>query len=253
MAKGVTARRVGQACAHTLRWTMVMLRNGRLPAAAGALGLAAVLAYVVTDARYSVQTVVVTGVAALPGSAVAEASGVLGESVFRVDSAAVARRIAALPGLEGVEITAETPDRLVVHVSERRALLIWDTGDAAFLIDGAGDVIAQADPAAPLSLPRLSALPGNPVPSVGGMVDTMPVRATLALAERLPSDAGVTQAAITLDPVLGVVVQTERWRTIVGNDERMGKKLAVLKLLLRGQQWSEADIRDPDRPVMRAR
>ena len=62
MAKGMTAKRVGQACLHTLRWTVVMLRNGRLPAGAGALVLGAILTYVVTDARFSVDTVVVTGV-----------------------------------------------------------------------------------------------------------------------------------------------------------------------------------------------
>ena len=56
MAQGVTTKRVGQACIHTLRWTVVMLRNGRLPAGAGALALAAVLTYVVTDARFSVDT-----------------------------------------------------------------------------------------------------------------------------------------------------------------------------------------------------
>jgi hypothetical protein len=48
-------------------------------------------------------------------------------------------------------------------------------------------------------------------------------------------------------------VQTDKWRAVMGNDELLGKKLAVLKLLLRDQTWSEADIRDPDRPVMHTR
>ncbi|MGI8854320.1 MAG: cell division protein FtsQ/DivIB [Thermomicrobiales bacterium] len=253
MARGVTAKRVGQACIHTLRWMVVMLRNGRLPAGAGALALAAILTYVVTDARFSVDTVVVTGVASLPGSTVAEASGVLGESVFRVDSAAVARRVAALPGLQHVEVVTEAPDRLIVHVTERQPVMIWDAGDASFLVDEAGDVLGQADASNPLVLPRLQALPGNRSPVVGGKVDVMPVRAVLALNARLPVEAGLTQAAITFDPVMGVTVQTEKWRAVVGNDELLGKKLAILKLLLRDQTWSDADIRDPDRPVMHKR
>src|SRR5690242_12855276 len=125
MARGITAKRVGQACAHTFRWTVVMLRNGRLPAGVGALALAAILAYVVTDARFSVGTVVVTGVAMVPGATIAESSGALGESVFHVDSAAVARRIAALPALRHVDIRTELPNRLVVHIAERRAALVW--------------------------------------------------------------------------------------------------------------------------------
>lgn len=253
MAKGMTARRVGQACLHTLRWTVVMLRNGRLPAGAGALALGAILTYVVTDARFSVDTVVVTGVAALPGSAVAEASGVLGASVFGVDSAAVARRIAALPGLQHVDVTTEAPDRLIVHVTERRAVMIWDAGDVSFLIDDAGDVIGQVDASSTNDLPRLRALPGIPAPAVGGMVNVMPIRAALALNARLPDEAGLTEAAIILDPLIGVVVQTDKWRAVVGNDELLGKKLAVLKLLLREPSWSEVDIRDPERPVLRKR
>lgn len=253
MARGVTARRVGQACIHTLRWTMVMLRNGRLPAGVGALALTAVLAYVVTDARFAVDTVVVTGVASLPGSTVAEASGVLGESVFRVDSAAVAQRVATLPSLQHVEVTTEAPDRLIVHVTERQPVMIWDAGGASFLIDETGDVLGQSDASNPVALPRLQVLPGNPTPVVGGTVDVTPVRAALALNARLPVEAGLTQAAITLDPVIGIAVQTEKWRAVVGNDELLGKKLAVLKLLLRDQTWSDADIRDPDRPVTHKR
>lgn len=253
MARGITAKRVGQACVHTLRWTVVMLRNGRLPAGAGALALAAIIAYVVTDARFAVDTVVVTGVAALPGSTIAETSGVLGQSVFGVESAAVARRIATLPGVQHVDIRTETPDRLVVHITERQSVLVWDAGDTAFLIDDAGDVIGQADPNIPVSLPRLRVLAGIPPPAVGGTVSAMPVHAALALNVRLPAEAGLTRAAIALDPMMGVIVQTEKWRAVVGNDELLGKKLAVLKLLLRDQTWSEVDLRDPDRPVMRTR
>jgi cell division protein FtsQ len=253
MATGITAKRVGQACIQTLRWTVVMLRNGRLPAGVGALALAAILTYVVTDARFSVDTVVVTGVAALPGSSIAEASGVLGHSVFAVESATVARRLAALPGVQHVDVRTEAPDRLVVQITERQAVMIWDAGDVSYLVDEVGDVIGQDDPAAPLALPRLQTLAGNPLPSVGGHVGVMPVHAVLALNARLPTETGVTRAAITLDPLIGVVVQTEKWRAIVGNDELLGKKLAVLKLLLRDQSWSEADVRDPDRPVIRKR
>lgn len=253
MARGITAKRAGQACVHTLRWTVVMLRNGRLPAGIGALALATILTYVVTDARFVVDTVVVTGVAALPGSTIAETSGVLGQSVFGVDSAAVARRLAALPGVQRADVHIEAPDRLVVRITERRAVMIWDAGEVSYLVDEAGDVLGQEDPAAPLALPRLQTLAGMPSPTVGGQVGAMPVRAVLALNARLPAETGVTRAAITLDPLIGVVVQTEKWRAVVGNDELLGKKLAVLKALLRDQSWSEADIRDPDRPVMRKR
>ncbi len=252
MARGMTAKRVGQACARTLRWAVVMVRNGRLPAGIGALVLGGVLAFVVTDAQFSVDRVVVVGVAGLPGSMVAETTGVLGQSVFRVDSAAVARRIAALPGVQRSDVHTEAPNTIVVRIEERQAVLVWEAADQSFLVDAVGDVLGQPDPSAP-PLPRVRALSGIPAPIIGGRVADDSVRAVLALSARLPTETGLTQAAITLDPVVGVIVQTATWRAIFGNDEYLGKKLAILKQILRQPSWMEADLRDPERPVLRRR
>lgn len=251
MARGMTAKRVGQACIYTLRWAVVMVRNGRLPAGVGALILGGALAFVMTDARFAVNRVIVTGVAALSGSTVAETTGVVGQSVFSVDSAAVARRIAALPGVQRSDIHTETPDTIVVRIEERQAVLVWDAADQSYLVDEAGDVLGQPDANAPPPLPHLQALAGVPVPTIGGRMNSEPIRAVLALNERLPSDVGLTQAAVTLDPVLGLTVQTGTWRAVLGNDEHLGKKLALLKQLLRQPPWAEADLRDPERPVVR--
>ncbi|HEY8292730.1 MAG TPA: FtsQ-type POTRA domain-containing protein, partial [Thermomicrobiales bacterium] len=246
-------KRVGQACIYTLRWAVVMVRNGRLPAGVGALILGGALAFVMTDARFTVNRVIVTGVATLSGPTVAETTGVVGQSVFSVDSAAVARRIAALPGVQRSDIHTEAPDTIVVRIEERQAVLVWDAADQSYLVDEAGDVLGQPDASAPPPLPHLQALAGVPIPTIGGRVSSEPIRAVLALNERLPSDVGLTQAAVTLDPVLGLTVQTGTWRAVLGNDELLGKKLALLKQLLRQPPWVEADLRDPERPVVRTK
>lgn len=251
MARGMTAKRVGQACVYTLRWAVVMLRNGRLPAGIGALVLGGALAFVVTDARFAVNRVVVVGVAGLSGSTVAETTGVLGRSVFSVDSAAVARRIATLPDVRRSDVHTEAPDTIVVRIEERQAALVWDAADQSFLVDADGTVLGQPDATAQQRLPHLRALVGVPLPVTGGRVANDSIRAALALNERLPIMTGLTEAAITLDPVAGLVVQGGTWRAVVGNDEHLGNKLAVLKRLLGQQPWVEADIRDPERPVVR--
>ncbi|MCA1667792.1 MAG: hypothetical protein LC793_10470, partial [Thermomicrobia bacterium] len=84
-------------------------------------------------------------------------------------------------------------------------------------------------------------------------VSSDPIRAVLALNARLPTEAGITQAAITLDPVAGIIVQSGTWRAVLGNDDYLGKKLALLRQLLRQPPWMEADLRDPTRPVLRTR
>src|SRR4051794_24140567 len=129
MARGMTVKRVGQACVRTLRWAAVMLRNGRLPAGLGALALGAVLTFLVTDRRFTVDRVVVTGVIAVPGTTVAETTGVLGQGLFAVDSQAVAERVASLPSVRHVNVFTEVPGTLVVQVDERQAALIWEAVD----------------------------------------------------------------------------------------------------------------------------
>ncbi len=250
MARGITVKRVGHACVRTLRWAAVMLRNGRLPAGLGALALGAVLTFVVTDRRFTVDRVVVSGVVALPGATVAETTGVLGQSIFSVDNAAVARRVATLPAVRHVDVLTASPGTLVVRVDERQAALIWETANRSYLVDTTGAVLGQLDPSAAPPLPHLRARAGIPDPVIGERVDATVVRAGLALNARLPADVGMTEAAIVLDPTLGMAVQTARGQVTVGNDELLGRKLAVLKVLLRDSSWSDADIRDPDRPVL---
>ncbi len=61
----------------------------------------------------------------------------------------------------------------------------------------------------------------------------------------------MSRAAVVIDPVIGVIVQTESWNAIVGTDEQLGEKLAVLKILLaQTPTWTEVDLRDPTRVAL---
>ena len=53
MAKGITAKRVGHAALHVLRWMAVMLRNGRLPAGVGAFALGVAFLWLATDPAFA--------------------------------------------------------------------------------------------------------------------------------------------------------------------------------------------------------
>lgn len=249
MAKGVTAKRMGHAVFRVLRWMLVMLRNGRLPAGVGAIALGVTLVYLITDPAFTVRRVVVTGVVALPGTGLAESSGVLGQSIFSIEPNAVAARVATLPSVRRAEVHTETPGTLVIAVQERGGALVWETGGASYLLDGSGMVLGQVAAGIAPPVPVIHALPGNPTPVVGERMDDDIVRTALGLNERLPSEAGLAQGNLLVDPLLGVIVQTPEWRAIVGTDDRLGRKLAVLKAMLREPQWSDLDLRDPDRAV----
>lgn len=251
MARGVTAERVGRAALRSFGWALIMLRNGRLPAGIGAIGLAAALTFLLTDSRFAVHEVIVDGVVSLPGTTVAGATGILGASVFSIDPTAAARRVAMLPSVQRAAVSASVPGTLVIHVDERRPVVIWDTDTQSLLVDESGLVIGTApQPLVPLLHVRALAGMAEPVP--GGRVDGDALRAALAINARMPDETGVDRARVVVDPTMGVIVETERWRIIFGNDEYLGRKLAVLKYLVHADAWKYADIRDPDRPVLRS-
>jgi cell division septal protein FtsQ len=249
MAKGVTAKRIGHAALRVLRWMAVMVRNGRLPAGVGAVVFGVALVWLATDPAFTVRRVVVSGVAALPGTTLAETSGVLGQSLFSVDPRAVAARVAALPSVREASVHAEVPDTLVIQVRERGVSLVWATDGGSFLLDSDGMVIGVVAPGAAPPVPAVRALPGGTPLTVGARVDAVVLRTALSLNARLPAETGLAQANLVVDPLLGVIVQTPEWRAIVGTDDQLGRKLALLRAMLAQPTWTDLDLRDPDRAV----
>ncbi len=247
MPQGITAGRVARASLRVTRWAFVMLRNGRLPAGAAALVLFGVLVYLLTDPQYMVGRIVVSGVADVPPATIAGASGVLGGNVFAVDTAAVARRVTRLAAIQQADVSLQSPDTLVIRVTERQPAAVWESGTERYLLDRNGVVLAALPSDRVPDLPRLTMAAGEVVPVVGQRLDATPVRSALALVSRLPTESGVTKAAIISDPLVGMIVQTERWRAVVGTDDQLGEKLAVLKVLLADPTWSDVDLRDPAR------
>lgn len=246
MSQGMSAARTARASLRVTRWFLAMLRNGRLPAGLLAIAVGVALAVLVTDQHFVVRDVVVKGIVTVSGPTLAETSGVLGRGVFGVDARAVALRVAGLPAVQHVDVYTETPDRLVIRVVERQAAIIWDTGQTVFVLDRDGTVLSRVDGAMP-DLPKVRVLAAGPI-AVGERVSPLAVRSALSVLDRLPAEGGVSRAAIVIDPIIGVIVQTESWNAIVGTDEQLGEKLAVLKVLLtRNPTWTEIDLRDPTR------
>jgi len=244
------AARTARAGWRITRSLLVALRSGRLPAGVGAVGVGVLLTVLVTDPHFAVRRVAVEGVVAVSGPMLAETSGVLGRGVFGVDARGVATRLAELPAVRSVAVRTEFPDLLVIHVEERQAALVWDTGATALLLDRDGTVLAKVE-GGPPPVPRVRVLATGPV-VIGERIEARLVDAVLAVIDRLPAEAGVSEAAVVVDPTIGVIVQTERWNAVIGTDERLGQKLAVLRAIIRDDQtWTDADLRDPGRVAVR--
>ncbi len=72
-------------------------------------------------------------------------------NVFRIDTARMRRALLALPTVADANLSVQLPGRLVVHLAERRPILVWAVKDERWFVDVNGLVMAPApagDPAA---------------------------------------------------------------------------------------------------------
>nr|BBH90411.1 hypothetical protein KTC_51620 [Thermosporothrix sp. COM3] len=90
-----------------------------------------------------------------------ENSGVRGRNIFLVNIPGVKEQIEALPAVASADISKQWPDQLVIHVVERRPVLLWQTPEGAWSIDREGVVVAPlADTEGAEKLPVVLAASG---------------------------------------------------------------------------------------------
>jgi cell division protein FtsQ len=127
-----------------------------------------------------VRTVAVTGLRTLPAGQVRAAAAVpAGQPLARVDTAAVADRVRAIPGVARVAVTRSWPSTLRIAVTERRGVAVATVAGSPWLVDATG-VRFQQLPAAPAGLPRLAVRDVDPA-------DPATVAALAALAALGPA------------------------------------------------------------------
>ncbi len=78
-----------------------------------------------------------------------------GASILRFDPEEARARVEALPWVESATIERRLPNRILVTVSERRPVALWQLHGEWKVIDGEGKVIEGAAPGAFTSLPKL--------------------------------------------------------------------------------------------------
>ncbi|MSP81521.1 MAG: FtsQ-type POTRA domain-containing protein [Alphaproteobacteria bacterium] len=70
----------------------------------------------------------------------------IGEPLLFLDLATRRDRLAALPWVDAVVIERRLPDVLIVRLTERRPMALWQNDGEAKVIDRSGEVIAGVDP-----------------------------------------------------------------------------------------------------------
>lgn len=193
--------------------------------------------------RFTLQTVSVTGTAAVPASAIRAASRLrAGVPLLSADLDLAQSRVAAIPSVASVEASRHWPSTVELHVTERIPVALASSPNGLRLVDYTGMAYRQAGAKAP-ALPRLAAAriaPNDPATEAGLAVLAAlpaPVRSQLQVVE------ASGPRAVTLRLAGGKQV---RW----GDAAESDRKAAVLAVLL-SQPASIYDVSSPELPTVR--
>lgn len=218
--------------------------TGRILALLLLIGGAVLLVGFLEGEQYHVRTVIVKGNRFAFADTVIRDSGVLGMSVFRVDTQAVAERLIQHPAIAQATVRAYYPDTVTIEVVEREPASVWIAGDVSWLVDREGRVIGSGDQD---GVPHVE-VEGGLALQPGGIVPRTVAQALPVVAERY----GARLARLEYRSADGLVlVFTSGERIVLGDAERLVEQLAVLDAILaRPDAWLHLDLRDPDRPVL---
>ena len=207
------------------------------------VGLVSAGGWVVLESSLlAVRSVEVTGAARLTTAQVVAAADVSGATpLARLDTEAVARRVAGLPAVATVDVSRSWPHSVRIVVREREPAAVQRRGSSYRLLDESGvafDTVRKR----PKGLPLVSA------PAAAG-----PRALRAALAVVTATTPAVRRALIEVHAVSPeqVTLRLTRSRTVVwGSPERGERKAAVLAALMT-RRATVYDVSAPDAPTTR--
>ncbi len=188
--------------------------------------LSAMLARLLIDPRLFVDGINLGGAALVPGEEIYAESGIARQHIFWVDSAAVQKRIATIPGIASATVTIEWPSNVTIVVKERVPVVTWMEGDQKWWVDAEGQKFKSRGDLGLLPIAVDDAATG-----VGGRSGRVPVEAiqgALQLRDLRPNIE-----MLHYDAQHGISYQDGRgWRGYFGLGADMAQKLAVYESLV---------------------
>ncbi|RZS82914.1 cell division protein FtsQ [Motilibacter rhizosphaerae] len=193
-----------------------------------------------------VHTVEVRGTDRVPAAAVRAAVGVrAGFPLPRVDPAAAARRVRALPAVASATVTRVWPHTLRVQVVERQPVAVVQKGSGWSYVDAAGTAFA----AAPATAGRSADVPV--IRTRRG--DTGALRSAAAVVAVLPGAVLAQLTSVDADSVDSVTLRLHGGSSVVwGSPEGSARKAQVLAVLMRSVSGGTVyDVSAPEAPTVR--
>jgi cell division septal protein FtsQ len=210
-----------------------------------ALALLGAAGWIVLESSLlSVRSVQVTGASRLtPAEVLAVADVAPTTPLARVDTDAVARRVAALDAVRSVSVSRQWPRSVRIVVHERVPAAVQRQGTSYLLVDGTGvafDTVRKR----PKGLPLVTAPAAEGEPAF---------RAALAVLTSVPASVRSQLVEVRAASPDQVTLRLTRGRTVVwGSTERGDRKAAVLTALM-SRRAAVYDVSAPDSPTTRQR
>ncbi|MFF3224437.1 cell division protein FtsQ/DivIB [Nocardia suismassiliense] len=174
----------------------------------------------------SVRTVEIDGAVAVPEQQVRELLEIpSGRSMLRIDTDAIARRVASIPKVRSARVQRVFPSTVQVTVVERVPVLYFESPQGAHLLDVESVEFAIED--TPIGVPKLvTDHPASDAPAT---------RAAVAVLAALPPALGIQVDEVVARSISDVSLNLKDGRTVLwgGMNDAERKSAVVLPLLTR--------------------
>ncbi|MBW6468266.1 MAG: cell division protein FtsQ/DivIB [Anaerosomatales bacterium] len=204
---------------------------------------------------FSITAIEVEGVTELTAEeVVATAALPEGSTLLRLPRGEMEVRLASHPWIAAAHISRRFPDGLVIHVDERVAAALVDTGEAAFwLVDSDSLALGQRTPDATETVPVIRDL-AEFDPVAGERSESEALANALRVLEGLSDEMLARLRAISAPSVdLTTLMTSDDIEVLVGSAEDIEKKDAVALRIMEEQQDAvvHINVRTVDRPTWR--
>ena len=229
------------------------LLGAKLPALVLLLGAIWMLYNLLNDDRFRVNRLEVHGVQLLRASDIQRsltlgALPVVGQSIFRIAADGVERRLLQEYGcLDKVTVRCRLPNHVVIELSERQDLLVWESGGRFWWVDIKGNVLGEAQhPGELIVIHDVASWASDPRDHIVGV----PWRLARDLAAAYPA---IREYDYTREAGLILYVTDRRWPVYLGYQGEGARKFAILQALVqtlyaKGMNVAHIDLRNDRHP-----
>ncbi len=213
-------------------------RGYRLWTAVGVLVVTVLVVLAWFTPVLSVRTVRVDGLAAVSEEEVRARLEIPdGRSMLRIDTTAIAQRVAAIPKVRSVRVQRKFPSTVLVSVVERTPVVYLESPDGAHLID-AESVEFAIEPAPPIGVPKLL--------TEGSFTGPAAARAAVDVLVTLPPALSVQVGEVVARSNSDVSLNLRDGRKVVWGGTGDGERKAAVVLPLLTREGTVFDVSSPN-------